>query len=170
MKLTSYRPILFTFIIALTLVLFLSMRQDISPQRSQNQKIFDDFVEEMRLIQKETTTSELNQDELLLRPNFNLELRQKTKESEQILEFNLDWLNREKAAKGIRILELLSLANIFSSKNSYPKTDMNSLRIRTSAAVQFDYSFSTKELEMNQSLALALVIIKDSATPITVQK
>ena len=158
MKTTKHK-IIVVAILLLSFFLFKSVNTNLAPERNKEQKAFDDFLANLGNIYKDRSgdmASEILKDNSLY-PSFELQYYPANPSSGN-LSFSLNWSDIQNVKKGLRILELLSLANIFSSKGG-----QNQLLITTSTGYKFRASFDNAELKNNNSLTLALVLLKNNS-------
>lgn len=164
MKKSLLLPIKILIIIGLAIG-FLSFNDSLAPERSQVQKVYDDFIAELEhraaTPQNQTIAPEVEAG-LPLQPEALIEIGIKDHDNVQVLKYQLDWLDRTKLMKALRVLDLLRLGNAFSQQRGVNEHNATvKIKVVASSGYKFESYLTSQEVVGNSPLALAIVLMRE---------
>lgn len=157
------RSLLKLFLVLASVVGILSFTRSLAPQRSQAQKVYDDFVKELNqeISLTTTRTSDTNPD-IVAHPPVTIEFSIKEADQIKLYKHALQWDDSSNVKKTLRVLDLLQLANVFSqtSGGNTENADI-SIKVIAASGYKFESFLKAKELNTNSPLGLAIVLMRE---------
>lgn len=142
-----------------------AFNKSVSPERSQVQKVYDDFVVEL---QKQAlnapSENSIGQDTASKAdlPEASLEFNLKADRESKFFKYTLDWNKPDQVKKALRIFELLKLGNVFSGAHApSPSVSSVAITVLSASGYKFESKLSADELNNSSPLRMAWALMQE---------